>query len=169
MALKNPVFKPDLIGALRLSSATPTAGQPVAVTAIVTNTGNTSASNFWIDFYIQPSSPPTAANQPWDSRCALTPCAGLSWHYTGSLAPSQSVTLSSINGNYDPTYSHWSGSFGSGVKDLYLYVDNWSDTGAVAGAVTESDETTNRAEVQLDKALAGWFGGVQVPQARLLR
>jgi len=138
--------KPDLVSSFSLSAPNPTAGQPVVITAIVTNTGTASASNFWVDFYINPSSPPTQANQTWDTRCGMTSCYGIAWYVTQTLAPGESIVLTSTPDSYEAVYTRWPGWFASGTTDLYLYVDTYSDDGSSSGAVLESNETNNRAE-----------------------
>jgi uncharacterized repeat protein (TIGR01451 family) len=140
--------QPDLIGSFSLSPATSvfTAGQPVAITVIITNQGGTAATPFWVDFYINPSTPPTAPNVPWNSVCLLNPCFGLAWYVSGGLAPGQSIVLTSVANSYDPNQSRWAGWFANGTTDLYLFVDSWNRP-VGAGAVTESDETNNRAEL----------------------
>jgi hypothetical protein len=60
------------------------------------------------------------------------------------LAPGQSITLSSQS--VPIGYSVWPGSFAAGTSDLYVYVDTY-DPGVASGAVAESDETNNRAEL----------------------
>jgi hypothetical protein len=120
------------------------AGEPVEVRVTVQNQGNGAAGGFWVDLYINPSSPPTAANQIWNTRCGLTPCFGMAWQVTGGLPPGQSITLSSLN---PPAgYSIWPGYFAAGTTDLYAYVDSYNP-GIAAGAVAESNEANNRAEL----------------------
>jgi subtilisin-like proprotein convertase family protein len=152
-----PPATPDLIGAILLSPAQPAAGQAVIVTVIITNvgTGKTSGS-FWTDLYINPSSPPTQSNQNWDTRCpaAPMPCYGLSWYVTQSLAPGQSLRLTSTLGSFAIDYSRWPGYFAAGTKDLYLYVDSFSDNGSPSGTLLETNETNNWAGMHF-AALAG--------------
>ena len=104
----------------------------------------TSAVSAWLDLYINPSSPPTAANQVWNTRCGLTPCFGMAWEVTSGLAPGQSITLSSLS--LPAGYSIWPGYFAAGTSDLYAYADSYNP-GVVAGAVAESSETNNRGEL----------------------
>ena len=104
----------------------------------------TSAVPAWLDLYINPSSPPTAANQVWNTRCGLTPCFGMAWDVASGLAPGQSITLSSHS--LRAGYSIWPGWFVVGISDLYAYADSYNPS-VVAGAVAESDETNNRAEL----------------------
>jgi uncharacterized repeat protein (TIGR01451 family) len=117
------------------------AGEPVELRVTVQNQGSAAAGAFWVDLYINPSTPPTAANQTWNTRCALTPCFGMAWEVAGGLAPGQSITLSSLS--LPPGYSVWPGSFAAGSSDLYVYADSYSP-GVVAGAVAESGEANNQ-------------------------
>jgi CARDB len=120
------------------------AGEGVEVRVTVTNQGTGVATAFWLDLYINPSAPPTAANQIWNTRCGMTPCFGMAWEVTSGLAPGQSVTLSSLS--LPAGYSIWPGYFAAGTTDLYAYADSYNPS-VVAGAVAESNETNNRAEL----------------------
>jgi hypothetical protein len=137
---------PDLVASISISpnKRTFAAGEPVVVSVTVTNQGSATAAPFWVDLYINPSSPPTAANQIWNTRCGLTPCFGMVWQVAGGLAPGQSITLSSQS--LPAGYSIWPGWFAAGSSDLYAYVDSFNP-GVASGAVAESDETNNRAEL----------------------
>jgi uncharacterized repeat protein (TIGR01451 family) len=137
---------PDLVASISISpnKRTFAAGEPVVVSVTVTNQGSAAAEPFWVDLYINPSSPPTAANQIWNTRCGLTPCFGLVWQVPGGLAPGQSITLTSQS--LPAGYSIWPGWFAAGTTDLYAYADSFSP-GVVEGAVAESDEANNRAEL----------------------
>ncbi len=149
---------PDLVGSFGLSSANPAAGQPVTVTVVITNQGPAPAGQFWIDFYINPSTPPTTANVLWNTVCSLTPCYGIAWYVPGTLQPGQSITLNSTPGGfcqgdlaaanpqgYCDDNTIWPGYFASGATDLYMYVDSFN-LGVATGAVLESNETNNRSE-----------------------
>ncbi|HJZ47590.1 MAG TPA: CARDB domain-containing protein, partial [Roseiflexaceae bacterium] len=138
---------PDLVVtdiSLTPNKTTFAAGEPVEVRVTVKNQGSASAGPFWVDLYINPSSPPTAANQVWNNRCGLAPCFGMAWQVTSELAPGQSVTLSSQS--LPAGYSNWRGYFAAGTSDVYVYADSFNP-GVVAGAVAESSETNNRAEL----------------------
>jgi uncharacterized repeat protein (TIGR01451 family) len=120
------------------------AGEGVEVRVTVKNQGTGAATPFWVDLYINPSSPPTVTNQLWNNRCGLTPCFGMAWEVTSGLAPGQSITLSSLS---LPTgYSIWPGYFAAETSDLYAYADSYNP-GVASGVVAESDETNNRAEL----------------------
>jgi hypothetical protein len=142
-----PAPPPDLVGSFSLSPNQNnfTAGEPVTITVVVTNQGGTTTGPFWVDFYINPSSAPTMANQIWSERCGLNPCFGLAWFVPNGLAAGQSITLSSQAGQFPTAYSRWLGWLASGTSDVYLYVDSWNPP-MPTGAVLESDESNNRSE-----------------------
>jgi hypothetical protein len=138
--------QPDLVASLNASATQVEVGQPVGVSVTITNQGNAAASEFWVDLYINPSSPPSATNQPWNTRCQLDPCYGIAWYVTQSVAPGESIILTSTAGSYYAANTIWNGTFAPGTTDLYAYVDSWNPTVA-EGAVTESNEANNRAEL----------------------
>ena len=135
---------PDLAGVFTLTpdKANYNAGEPVLITAVVTNLGTAPADAFWVDFYINPYRVP-AVNLRWNDLCGMTPCYGLAWYVSGGLAPGQSITLTSDDAAAD--YSVWPGYFAAGTSDLYLYVDVWNP-GVASGGVFESNESNNRVE-----------------------
>jgi len=150
---------PDLVGSFSLTPNNPDAGEPVLITAVITNVGTAAADAFWVDFYINPSQVPSV-NLAWYDICGMTPCYGLAWHVSGGLAPGESVTLTSTPDSYAVDYSIWPGSFANGTSDLYLYADSWNPT-VSAGAVLESDETNNLAARQI--RVTGPGGEVTAP------
>jgi len=140
---------PDLtVTAFTVTPANPAAGQPATVSIVVKNQGNSQTGAFWVDFYINPARPPTGPNDPWNAtgNCTLKPCYGIVWFVAGGLGPGQSATLTSDPGSYDSQRTVWPGYFVSGSSDLYVFVDSWNPP-VVSGAVLESDETNNRAEI----------------------
>jgi hypothetical protein len=70
----------------------------------------------------------------------------LAWYVAGGLAPGQRITLTSVASSYEAAYSTWRGWFANGSSDLYVFVDSWNRP-VGTGAVIESDETNNRAEL----------------------
>ena len=142
IVMKAPL--PDLVGSFSLTpdKLTYSAGEPVLITAVITNVGTAAADAFWVDFYINPSRVP-AVNLRWNDICGMTPCYGIAWYVSGGLAPGQSITLTSAS--YPAGYSIWPGYFAPGTSDLYLYVDMWNPP-VPTGGVLESDETNNLAE-----------------------
>lgn len=136
----------DLVTSVRLNPAKTSfaAGEPVEVLITVTNRGAGAAGPFWVDLYLNPSAPPTAANQLWNNRCGLAPCFGIGWPVAAGLAPGQSVTLSSKSPGAG--YSIWTGWLAAGTTDIFAYADSWNE-GVAAGAVDEASEANNRAEL----------------------
>jgi uncharacterized repeat protein (TIGR01451 family) len=147
---------PDLVAAIHLSPDRLqfAAGEPVTITVTITNQGKGPASGFWVDLYINPSQPPDGPNHPWNESCGITPCYGMAWFVEQSLAPGEAIQLTSTPGSFLPDYSIWPGSFPAGVTDLYAYADSW-DPVVISGAVTESDESNNRAELHGLQVTAG--------------
>jgi hypothetical protein len=155
-----PAAQPDLeVSAISVNPAAPQAGAPVEVRVTVRNSGNAPASNFWVDFYINPTRAP-GVNDPWNELCALDPCFGMAWFYTGTLAPGESVVLLSrpqdaqTPNGFVTASSIWPGFFANGTSKLYAVVDSWNrdTTGGVRdpnGAVIEHNETNNRAEADV--------------------
>jgi hypothetical protein len=140
---------PDLVASFGLSTSTVEADKSVVVTVTIANQGNAPASQFWVDFYINPTTPPTAANQPWDKSCGGRRCdEGIAWYVDRVLAPGESITLTSTPGSYYAKNTSWNGSFNTGLLNLYLYVDSWNP-GTPTGAVHESNETNNRSELHV--------------------
>lgn len=164
-----PLLAPDLVGTFALSPAQTsfTAGQPVAITATITNRGTGPADAFWVDLYMNPAVAPTTSNIAWNTTCSLTPCQGLAWYVSGGLLPGQTVTLTSAAGSFMSSYSIWSGAFTPGTTDLYLYVDSWNPN-VVSGGVAESDETNNRAELHALSVGGAAAQGLDLPDAAAL-
>jgi hypothetical protein len=139
---------PDLIGVISLSPAKTTfsAGEPVQIRVTITNRGTAPSQAAWADLYINPARIPVAPNTPWNNVCSLRPCFGLAWRVP-ALEPGASVILTSAKGSYAVGYTNWQGWFANGTTDLYVYVDSWNSL-SPTGAVAESDETNNRAELR---------------------
>jgi hypothetical protein len=163
---------PDLVGSFNLTpnKTSFNAGEPVQITAVITNVGTAPAGAFWTDFYINPSRVPEV-NLRWNDICGMTPCYGIAWYVSGGLAPGASVTLVSSCSDpavypqppcYGALYSIWPGSFASGTSDLYLYVDMWNPT-VPTGGVAESDEDNNMAELHGLRVTGLRVGGANLP------
>jgi hypothetical protein len=146
---------PDLVATFKLSTSAVVADKPVVVTVTITNQGNAPASQFWVDFYVNPTTPPTGANQPWDKSCGGRRCEqGIAWYVDRTLAPGESITLTSTPGSYYTKNTAWNGSFKTGLLHLYVYADSWNP-GVPSGAVYESNESNNRAEFHTTLARTG--------------
>jgi hypothetical protein len=145
-----PATPPDLV--VEAFTVTPAkssyaAGEPVLITVKVKNVGGSPTTiGFWVDFYINPSTPPTTPNVRWNDVCGISPCYGIAWYVNQSLAPGQSITLTSAPGQFAGPQSVWPGSFASGTNALYVYVDSYNPP-VPTGAVVESNETNNRAQI----------------------
>jgi hypothetical protein len=139
--MKNP--QPDLIASFSINPANPSSSDTVVVTVIVTNTGSMGTGNgFWVDFYVDPSTPPTQANQRWDQLGS----EGIAWAVS-ALGAGESIVLTSdgSGGGLSPSTDHtrWSGSLSGGSHNLYVYADSFSSNGSASGGILESDETNN--------------------------
>jgi hypothetical protein len=145
-----PATPPDLV--VEAFTVTPAkssyaAGEPVLITVKVKNVGGSPTTiGFWVDLYINPSTPPTTPNVRWNDVCGISPCYGIAWYVNQSLAPGQSITLTSAPGQFAGPQSIWPGSFASGTNALYVYVDSYNPP-VPTGAVVESNETNNRAQI----------------------
>ena len=154
---------PDLVAGFSLSTNTIVEHKQVVVTVTITNQGNALADPFWVDFYINPSVPPTVANQPWDKSCGGRRCEqGIAWYVDKMLAPGESITLTSTPGSYYAKNTVWDGSFNTGLLNLYLYADSWNP-GVPTGAVYERNETNNRAEFHTQPAHASALVRIGAP------
>ncbi|MGC9038557.1 MAG: SdrD B-like domain-containing protein, partial [Roseiflexus sp.] len=145
-----PVTPPDLV--VEEFTVTPAktsyaAGEPVLITVKVKNVGGSPTTiGFWVDLYINPSVAPTTPNVRWNDVCGISPCYGIAWYVNQSLAPGQSITLTSAPGQFAGPQSVWPGSFAGGTNTLYVYVDSYNPP-VPTGAVVESNETNNRAQI----------------------
>lgn len=159
--------QPDLVAGLQVSPASPLAGEPALVTVVVTNTGTAAATNFWVDFYINPRRVP-AVNDPWNEICSPAtpsdPCVGVAWQITGTIEAGKSITLTSTISSYAASNTIWFGSFSPGPKRLYALVDSWNrapNGGArePEGAVVERDENNNLTTLLINVAPAAATSG----------
>jgi hypothetical protein len=145
---------PDLVASFSLSTSTIVAHKPVLVTVTITNRGDAPSDPFWVDFYVNPSAPPTTSNQPWDKSCGGRRCdQGIAWYVSKTLAPGESTTLTSTPDSYFTKNTAWNGAFNTGFLNLYVYADSWNP-GVSTGAVYERNETNNRAEFHTQPVLA---------------
>lgn len=145
----NPVNnQPDLEGSLKVipNKKSFTAGEPVVIQATVTNRGMDKTGPFWVDLFINPAQPPTAANMIWNKNCGMNPCFGIAWYVSKGLQSGDSIVLDSTSASFGERFTSWPGWFANGTKDLYLYVDSYG-LSSPDGAVKESNETNNEFEV----------------------
>jgi hypothetical protein len=95
---------------------------------------------FWVDVYIDPSSPPTGVNQRWSSLAEQ----GMVWGVTAPalpLSPGQAITLTVGDRYYSSSRSQFS-TPGAAGSVVYAQVDSY---GASYGAVLESHEASGEA------------------------
>lgn len=107
----------------------------------IQNQGNTATtSGFWVDFYINPSAPPTGPNQLWYDLAD----EGIAWGVTALLAPGQSLTLvystepGAPNQYFVPEESLYNGSLPAGTL-IYAQVDSARE-GVAYGGILETHE-----------------------------
>jgi hypothetical protein len=101
---------------------------------VIRNAGNTPVTDaFWVDVYFNPTPAPPPLNRTWQS---LAPY-GAHWGVTQTLAPGETLTLTSGG----PYYAGGSSSFPAGLP-VYAYADsiNYATT---YGNVKESNEANN--------------------------
>ncbi len=138
---------------LTVNPPSPVVSQPTAFTLVLENAGKVgTVEPFWIDLYIDPSSPPNAANQPWHGRCSapFPDCYGGAWRVSTPVAAGQQVTLTSAE--LLEQYSNWYDQFNtSGRHTVYAYVDSWQDGSLTGmGAITETNESDNAIGIALN-------------------
>ena len=131
------------------------AGPDLVVDAVVATTGTVSVTirntgteavndAFWVDVYFNPTQTP-AVNKPWN---AIAP-AGAVWGVTQSLAPSESLTLTT-GGDYYFGPPDSSASFPAGAT-VYAYVDSVNYNTSY-GNVKEGNEGNNLSQPVISTA-----------------
>ncbi len=108
------------------------------VVLVLRNIGNAPAREwFWVDVYIDPSPPPSAVNQPWQSLAEQ----GLVWGVVAPampLAPGAAITLTLSDGYFRPDLSHVTWPLPAGTP-VYAQVDSYNEQ-TNYGAVREDHE-----------------------------
>ncbi|MCP4421260.1 MAG: hypothetical protein GY805_32005 [Chloroflexi bacterium] len=129
------------------------------VTVVIFNQGNASVTDeFWVDVYINPSTPPTGVNQTWETNGG----EGLAWGIEVTdlpLVPGETMTLTVDDAYYQPTFSNFSGIIPDGAV-VYAQIDS-ANAGSAYGAVQEIHETTGGTYNNI-------FGPITVPAIILL-
>lgn len=132
--VNNMVTAPDLV-----ITAVSASSSQIEVT--IENQGSAAtASGFWVDFYINPSAPPTGPNQLWYDLAD----EGLAWGVTALLAPGQSLTLvystapGAPNQYFMPEESLYNGVLPVGTQ-FYVQVDSARE-GSAYGGILETHE-----------------------------
>jgi PKD repeat protein len=111
-------------------------------TIVIKNTGDQAvADGFWVDLYINPTPPPTAANQTWDQLSD----EGIVWGITqiASLVPGGTLTIDLNHSSLNAALTNFSGTFTNGME-IYVQVDS-ADIARQTGGVLEIHEITNGA------------------------
>lgn len=122
-----------------------TTADQVLVSVTITNRGDGPTQPFWVDLYLNPRQTP-ALNQRWDLLCGLEPCLGIAWPVAQSLAPGQSITLTSAAGGFPAGYARWGGWLPAGTTDLYVLADSWAP-GSSSGASGDRSPANNLAHI----------------------
>ncbi len=151
------VARPNLVPiSFKVSPATPIVSQTTTFTVVIQNQGTTAITTpFWVDLYIDPVRPPAEANETWDQLCAqpLPDCYGGAWEITRTLAPGQLITLTSAA--LHPDFDYWPDRFvTSGSHAVYVYADSWEADSSPSGAIIETNESDNRADLIVNVAPA---------------
>ena len=151
--VEKPAF-PDLV-VEQLSSG----GESVQLT--IRNIGGAPATEpFWVDVYIDPSTPPVGVNQLWNTMGTQ----GLTWGVTADalpLAPGASLTLAIGDPFFRPEYSRLSGPVPVGTP-LFAQVDSYN-TATNYGAVREGHEVFGQPYNNIGSAVAA--AQVRIPPA----
>jgi hypothetical protein len=97
--------------------------------------GSTAGAEFWVDAYIDPTTPPTRVNETWQMVGDL----GIAWGVTTTLSAGELITLTRDDEYYDPTNSlvTWPLAVGTAI---YAQVDS-AHTESAYGAVLEDHES----------------------------
>ncbi len=148
VALNNYTSAPDLV-------ITSLQGSSDYVEVVIENQGQqATTSGFWVDFYVNPTPPPAAANELWPNLSS----EGIAWGVTTSIAPGQVLTLTystasgAPNLYYSADDSLFSGSLAVGTP-IYAQVDS-AHVGHPNGAIEENHEIIGGAYNNIFQALA---------------
>jgi hypothetical protein len=92
-----------------------------SLSVVISNTGNQMLiDSFWVDMYINPTTPPTDVNQTWETNGG----EGLVWGVVdSSLAPGETLTLTLGSPFYSVAVSNFSGTIPVG-STVYVQVDS---------------------------------------------
>ncbi|MDM8531800.1 trypsin-like serine protease [Anaerolineales bacterium HSG25] len=148
--------RPNLISSFEIDPPYIQFGQPVTVSLTVTNTGHSTANNFFVDFYVEPTQAPLSAMYWGELGSPLSPTQGIEWQVK-KLAPGQSIRLTSSNCNSTDDgqapllgFTTWNGSFLVGTENLYSYADSDGD-GNPNGLLLETNEADNQYHIDLNE------------------
>ena len=110
---------------------------PDGIEIVIRNVGTvavTPAQSFWVDAYLSPNRPPTAANERWDSVGLY----GAAWEVFNTIPPGEAITLTTGDDQMDPIFSRLPDRLPLGAT-VYVQVDAWNG-GTGYGAVEEMHE-----------------------------
>jgi hypothetical protein len=110
---------------------------PDAITVVIKNEGPAPTIDaFWVDVYVNPSPAPSGVNQTWPMLAS----EGLVWGITGTLQPSEAITLTIGGEYYWEEHSAFTGGLVPGTW-VYAQADSVGE-GTAYGAVLETHEIT---------------------------
>jgi len=133
VVMKNYADGPDLVVTQLLASSN-------AITVTIQNIGTAAtASSFWVDVYINPSTPPTQVNQLWSNLGTR----GAAWGVTTAIAVNGILTLTIGGPYYSPANSNLGGPLTPGTP-VYAQVDSFNSS-TTYGAVLENHEMAGGA------------------------
>ncbi len=122
------------------------------IEVLITNEGDSPVTKeFWVDVYIDPTTPPTHVNQTWD----MLGERGVVWGVTADLLPippGESLTLTVGDAHYWPSLSNFPEPLAPGTP-VYIQVDS-VNTETSYGNVLESHEIRGGAYNNIDKILS---------------
>ena len=125
--------RPDLI----VATIVPSPDAPHGLQVTIANTGHSAARNFWVDTYLDPSTPPQV-NQPWPDLSLY----GVAW-FVDNLAAGERITLTIGDTHYQAEHSRWPTAYPSGEHAIWAYADSWGHPQPY-GAVSETNEDNNQ-------------------------
>jgi hypothetical protein len=120
-------------------------GEQVVITAVIKNRGTVPSQPFWVDLYINPAQTPEL-NRTWNNNCSLQPCYGLAWAVKNSLAPNESITLTSNIGGFEESHSIWPGWLAVGSNEVVVLADSYNP-GSTVGASGDEITANNMARI----------------------
>ncbi len=151
LVVNNFVSAPDLV----VDNLSATGSQ---VTVTISNEGNAPVVDaFWVDVYLNPTTAPTAVNQPWPDLGRQ----GLVWGVEGAalpLDPGESLTLTIGDSYYWPDLSSFSIPLPAGAS-VYAQVDS-ANAQTSYGGVLESHEISGGTYNNISGPVLSLSGGV---------
>ncbi len=151
---KEPVRgAPDLVVSDLIASSN-------GITVTIKNIGNSPVVDaFWVDVYIEPSSPPSQVNQHWFDLAG----EGLVWGVTTPIAVNDVLVLTIGDQYYSAENSHFSGSLSPGTP-VWVQVDS-VNLNTTYGGVLESHEISGGAYNNITHTVSAASLTVALPPA----